>query len=438
MKKLPILLTLCLAIHFQEFSQTEIYNLTSQNLHKNVQKTIEHYYTYDKNSGGFVKKSVSIKRYNDNGNLAETYYLYNSTFSESNPTKKVYNYNNKGLLTSTKNISDIIDKYASHYVFTYDKKRNLIKRESISKDGSKYITIYKNDRKARVTNKKEYNKENKLTAETNYTYKGNKRTENRTSFSSKDGSISGNYITIFKDGIKVSYKSNSKYSDYTTTYVYNKKGSLKKSESTGKTNSSTTYDYVYDKKDNWIKKHYKSSKYQYFYFREIYFKNGDITGSSDFDRTFINRHGNFDNVAVVPLIKKDLKKKNTPSYDSGMPTFNYKNWNYTFVNMKDKVTDVSGKVNLSIPDNSKLSNGASVKFKVEINGTDTKYLNYTVSSYYYDTKTKRHFWTLKSKTNDSKGTLCVFKEAQLLRNVDIIGLLMIGKDENKISFYLQN
>ena len=51
---------------------------------------------------------------------------------------------------------------------------------------------------------------------------------------------------------------------------------------------------VYDRKDNWVKKHYRSGKYQYFYFREIYFKNGDVTGSTDFDRRFINKHGNFD------------------------------------------------------------------------------------------------------------------------------------------------
>ncbi|MCL7755049.1 hypothetical protein [Polaribacter sp. Z022] len=437
MKKLTILLFLLTVFQFDGFSQTEIYNLESQNLHKNVQKTIEHYYTYDKNSGGFVKKSVSIKRYNDHGNLAETYYLYNSTYSESNPTKKIYNYNSKDLLVSTKNISDVTNKYSSHYEFTYDKKGNLIKRESVSKDGSKYVTLYENDRKGRVINKKEYNKSNKLIAEVNYTYKGNKKTQNRTSFSGKDGSISGNYITVYKDNIKVSYKADSKYSNSNTTYEYDKEGNLSKSNYKGKTNSTSSYNYVYDKKDNWIKKHHNSGKYHYFYFREIYFKNGDVTGSSEFDRTFINRHGNFDNVAVVPLKKKDLKKKNNTSYDSGMPSFSYKNWKYSFVNMKDKVTDVSGKVNLSVPNNSKLTNGATVKFRVEINGADTKNLTYTVSSYYFDTKTKRHFWSLKSSTNDSKGTLCLFKESQNLRSVDIVGLLMVGKEDNKLSFYLQ-
>ena len=441
MKKLSILLFLLAAFQFNSFSQTETYNLESQNLHKNVRKVIDHQYSYDKNSGGFVKKSVSIKSYNNDGNLIETYYLYNSIYSDSNPTKKLYNYNSKGLITSTKDISDVLGKYSSHYVFSYDKKRNLIKRESISKDGSKYYSVYKNDRKGRVINKKEFNKTNKLTAEVNYTYKGSKRTENRTSFSSKDGSISGNYITVFKGNVKNSYTANSKYGNSNTNYQYDKKGNIINSEYKGKTNSTNSYNYVYDKKDNWVKKHYRSGKYQYFYFREIYFKNGDVTGSSQFDRTFINRHGNFDNVTVVPLKKKELKKKNktnnTVNYSTEMPVFSYKNWEYTFVNMNEKISDVSGNVNLTVTDNSKLSKGNTVKFKVEINGAETKNLSYTVNSYFFDKKTKRHFWALKSTSNNTKGTLCLFKNPQTLRSKNVKGLLIVGKEGSQISFYLQ-
>lgn len=441
MKNFTLLIIFLTTVHFSSFSQAEAYNLESQNLHKNVRKTIEHYYTYDKNSGGFVKKSVNIKRYNNDGNLIETYYLYNSIYSDSNPTKRKYNYNNKGLLISTKDISDAPGKYSTHYVFTYDKKRNLIKRESISLDGSKNYTIYKNDRKGRVINKKQYNKTNQLTADVNYTYKGKKRTEDRTSFSTKDGSISGNYITVYQDDVKVSYKSNSKYGNSTTTYNYDKKGNILNSEYKSKSNSTYTYDYVYDKKDNWIKKHYKSGKSQYFYFREIYFKNDDITGSIAFDRFFINRHGNFDNVAVVPLKKKDLKKnnntKNTINSNTEMPEFSYKNWSYTFVNMNEKISDVSGNVNLTTTNSSKLSKGSTVKLKVEINGAETKNLTYSVDSYFYDSKTKRHYWTLKSTVNETKGTLCLFKETQVLRSKNVLGLLMVGKEGNQIGFYLQ-
>ncbi len=442
MNKLIIFLFFGIIFHFDGFSQAEVYNLKSQNLHKNVRKTIQHYYSYDKNSGGFVKKSVDIKRYNDDGNLIESYYLYNSIYSDSNPTKKIYNYNSEGLLTNTENISDKKSKYSTHSVFTYDRKGNLTKKESVYQDGSKYYSVYENDRKGRVVNKKEYNKSNNLTAEVTYTYKGNKRTETRTSFSSKDGSIVGTYITVFDDGAKISYKSNSKYGNSTTTYEYDKEGNLLKSNYSGKKNSTTSYNYVYDKKDNWVKKHYRSGKYQYFYFREIYFKNGDVSGSSEFDRIFINRHGNFANVEVVPLKKKELKRKknNTNSnvnYNSGMPAFSYKNWKYTFVNMNDKISDISGRVNLTVPNNSKLSSGATVKFKVDIDGAETKNLTYTVNEYFYDKKTDRHFWSLKSQANQSKGTLCIFKNSQRLRSKDVIGLLMVGKEGSKISFYLQ-
>lgn len=441
MKKLAILFFFISSIHFNGFCQTEEYNLESQNLHKNVQKTIEHQYSYDKNSGGFVKKSVNIKRYNDDGYLVESFYLYNSTYSESTPTKKIYNYNGDGQLIGTTDISDTRGKYSTEAIYTYDKKGNLIKKESVYKDGSKYYSVYKNDRKGRVTSKKDFSKDGKLTAEEKYKYRGSKKTKTRTSYSSKDGSIIGTYTTVYEDGIKVSYNSDGKYGKSTSTYEYDKEGNLYKTHYKGKSSSTTTYDYVYDRKDNWVKKHYRSGKYQYFYFKEIYFKNGDITGSTEFDRTFINRHGNFDNVAVVPLKKKDLKKKNntntTNVNNNGMPSISYKNWKYTFVNMKDKVSDVAGKVNLNVTEGSNLTKGATVKFKVEINGADTKYLTYKVSSYYYDSDKKRHFWSLKSTANDSKGTLCVFKESQRLRGVDLVGLLMVGKEDNKISFYLQ-
>ena len=58
------------------FGQTDLYNLESQKLHKKVRKTIEHYYNYDEESGGFVKTSVNINTYNNDGNLIENYSFY--------------------------------------------------------------------------------------------------------------------------------------------------------------------------------------------------------------------------------------------------------------------------------------------------------------------------------------------------------------------------
>ena len=83
MKKLTILLFIFSAFTFNSFSQAENYNLESKNLHKKVRKTIEHYYRYDTASGGFVKTSVNTHRYNNDGNLIESYSLYNSKISRS-------------------------------------------------------------------------------------------------------------------------------------------------------------------------------------------------------------------------------------------------------------------------------------------------------------------------------------------------------------------
>lgn len=439
MKKLSIFF-LCILFHFDGFSQTEMYNLESQNLHKNVRKVIQHYYSYDKNSGGFVKKSVDIKRYNEEGNLIETYYWYNSTYSDSSPTKKLYNYNSDGLLTGTKDISDTRGKYSTEYKYTYNRKGHLTKRESVYKDGSKYYAVYENDRKGRVTSKKDYNKSGKLTAEVSYSYRGGKKTETRTSFSSKDGSIVGTYTTVYEDGKKTSYKSNSKYGNSTTTYEYDREGNLKQSNYAGKKNTTSIYDYVYDKKDNWVKKHYRSGKYQYFYFREIYFDNGDVSGSTEFDKRFINKHGNFANVEVVELVKKKTKKKTTTNTDlttnsNNMPSFRQKNWGYTFVNMKGKISDISGDVTATISNGSKLSKGAKVEFKVMINGADTKYLNFTVDEYAFEKSKKRHIWVLKN--SKSKGTFAMFNNPLYLRKKNINAMLIMGSGDNQITFYLQ-
>jgi len=442
MKKLIYLNFAFILFAFSGFSQTEDFNLASENLHKKVKKTITHYYSYDKNSGGFVKKSVSIKNYNDDGNLAETFYLYHSIYSESNPQKTVYHYNSKNLLVNTEDISDKRGKYTSEKKYTYNKKGHLLKRKSVYKDGSFAYINYTNNRKGKVTRIEEYSSNGKLSHETDITYKGAKRTEIQTSYSSKDGSIFGSYTTVFKDNVKYTYKSEGKYSNSTTSYEYDKQGNLKKTVSKGKKNTTTNYDYVYDKKDNWVKKHYRSGKYHYFYFREIFFKNGKISGNTDFDRNFINKHGNFDNVAVVPLKKKE-KKKNTNTNNttvvhntnSNMPTFRYKNWSYKFVNMKDKINNITGKIDLSVENTSNMSDNATVKISIIIDGSSTRSGLYTVKSY-SDTG-KEHKWIVESQKNGKKSTLYIFKEKKYIRKVYLDGLFIIGKGDDQITFYLQ-
>lgn len=88
MKHISIFIFTFFAFIIKGYGQTENYNLSSRNLHKKVRKTIEHYYKYDKTSGGFVKTSVNINRYNDRGNLIETYSLYNGKYSKNQPKKK--------------------------------------------------------------------------------------------------------------------------------------------------------------------------------------------------------------------------------------------------------------------------------------------------------------------------------------------------------------
>lgn len=437
MKNLAIVLFIFSAFVFKSYGQAENYNLESENLHKKVRKTIEHYYKYDEESGGFVKSSVNIKRFNDDGNLIETYSLYNSKYSESTPVKKLYNYNSDGLLISTKDISDVRGVFSSEYKLTYDRRKNLIKSESIYKDGSKYYTVYTYDKKGRLINTKEYSKDNTLTADTNYTYNGDVKKENKTSFSSKDGSIIGNYITTFNNDVKMHYTSESKYGNSSTTYQYDKQGNLISSNYSGGTNSKTTYDYEYDKKDNWIKKHYRSGKYQYFYFREIHFNNNDITGSVEFDKQFINRLGNFVNVAVVPL-KKIEKKKNTIVDNSF--TLKNKTWDFNYIYLNKAVQKLLGTIDLKIDNNSNLSLNSNANFTI----------NFKENSYTFNLKVNnykeiddKYEWNLANNNNES-GTLILFKNAKVLKDPEsnkdffVNGLLTITEKTNStMSFYLK-
>lgn len=439
MKNLILFLFVLSAFIFRGYSQAENFNLASRNLHKKVRKTIEHYYKYDKESGGFVKTSVNINRYNDDGNLIETYSLYNSKYSKSSPIKKLYNYNTNGLLINVKDISDNRSNFSSESIYTYNKKGNLIKTEAIYKDGSKYEIVFKNDRKGRVINKKEYSKKNVLTADINYTYKGDIKTENKTSFSSKDGSIIGNYTTVFDDNVKTSYKSDGKYGKSSTTYNYDKEGNLLTSNYVGKTSSKNTYDYVYDKKDNWIKKHHRATKYQYFYFREIYFSNGDVTGSTEFDRQFINRLGNFANVNVVPLKMKPKKNTNTSSNTNSSYLKN-KTWNFDYVYVGEKVKKLLGTVALKTLYDSNLKLNSETTFTVKFS-TSTFNFNLKVTSFTtLDDKYEYKF----SNNNGESGLLWIYKKTKPLRDdaldvsFNVNGLFMMKeKDGSAMSFYIK-
>ena len=432
MKQITLIL-FSLFLFTNSFSQTDTYNLASQNLHKNVRKTIEHSYYYDKESGGFVKSAVSIKNYDNSERLKETYYVYYSKYSDSKPVKKLYNYDNNGKLISTNDISDSKGKFSSNKSFFYDKKGNLTKTELNYNDGSKSYTIFKNDKKGRVINTKQYSKAGKVLFEIITSYKGNKKTESKTSYSFSDGSIIGNYETVYVDDIKTKYTSNSKYGNSTTTYNYDKQGNQIKSVSKGKSNLVSNYNYVYDKKDNWIKYHSRSGKYQYFYFREIYFKNGDVTGSTNFDKIFINKHGNFDNVNVVPLKKKESKKTEKKEYqtivDNTMPAFSSKNWKFDTVKIGEKTSSLSGTASLKVTDNTKMQIGAKVDIKLFFNNQETP-LSLKVTNYTSNDKT--HFWTFEDSVKE-KVRLSVFK--QKIGAIDAV--LTVGKDDKKTMIFFK-
>lgn len=416
------------------FSQSDEYNVSSRNLNKKVRKTIQHYFTYDKDSDGFVKKSVSINSYNDDGYLTESYYLYNSSYSDGSPTKKRYNYNSENQIISINNVSAKKTKYSTDVKFSYNSKGHVTKKEIIYPDGSKAVDNYRTDSKGRIVKKESYTSKNQLSSETEIRYNGSKRTEVRTSYSTKDGSINGTYTTVYKNDKSISYVSESKWSNSTSSYGYDNKGNLIKSISKGKKTYVYDYNYVYDNKDNWVKKHYKSASSDSFYFREIIFKNGKTTGTTDFDRNFINRYANYDNVAVVPLKKKSSTTTTKKRSDNYMPSFTYKSWTYSFINMNKKVSSISGTVKLDVTDNDRMALGSHIKLRVKIEGNNETSGEYEVVD--YKAQTDQHKWTIRSVTKNVNSTLYIFKEKKTVKGMDILGLLLMGSGEKQITFYL--
>lgn len=446
MKILVTLLCICGIYTTSINAQTTIdsYSLKGNNLHKNVRKVINHYYTYDYNSGGFVKKGVYIDMYNDNGMLAESLSQYYGTYSEDKPaTKTQYNYDGDGKIISTEDITSGYSKYSSYLKFTYNGKNNLIKKETINKKGKTYTEIYTYDKKNRITSSKKTDANGKLTSETQITYKGSKRTEIKTTYSTKDGSINGQYTYFFKDNIKVKSSSNSKWANSNTIYQYDNNNNILRSIYTsekGKQPSISNYKYIYDKKDNWIKKHYKNGKYNSFYFREIYFKNDDITGSTMFDKKFINKNGNFENVSVVPLKKKKLKNS-TIITNNKMPEFKYKNWVYNYAYYEKELKNWQGTIDLTVKDATKMNTGSKIEVGYTYPGEDRYTVKYTVGKYFAPSKKYNyHQWILNLQGKTTKGSLILYKQEKILtaKNVKIIGILQIPTEKDDlVGYYLQ-
>ncbi|NVK53217.1 MAG: hypothetical protein HWD85_09800 [Flavobacteriaceae bacterium] len=449
MKKLLLLVFGVTALSFSSYAQADQYNLKSQNLHKRVVKTIEHGYTYHEKSGGFVKSSVTINSYNDDGNLTQKYYVYNSTYSGSTTTTEtMYHYNSDNQLTRTEDISAKKGSYSFHYEFTYDNKGRLTKKESVYKSGTRYVYNYFYDNKGRLIREEYLGSNGNVSSRSTYTYSGRKKTKVYKSYD-KNGNVSATYTSYYKNDQLIRFVTQSKYSNSDSTYRYDRNDNMIATEYKNKSNSSTTYHYEYDNRDNWVKKYHKSSgKYHYFYFREIIFNNGKTTGSTNFDRNFINKHGNFANVSVVNIVPtKNTTTNNTTTNNntttttysnSDMPVFRQKNYIFNYVNLNKKVNRLNGEASIIVKDNDRMSKNATVEFVYKFGGK-TYRGDYTVISYLNLKEKGYHFWSLKSKTKNATIAFSIQHKKKYIQAKDMYLAAMINISQNGKStgFYLE-
>ena len=439
MKNLTFTLVGLFVLSISGFAQADKFDLKSQNLHKKVAKTIEHYYYYHERSGGFIKNAVTINNYNDDGLLTEKYYQYNSTYSGETTTKEtLYHYNSKNQLLRTEDISAKRGNYSSSDKYSYNSKGQVTKKQLVYKNGDVYDNNYKYDTKGRLSRIDSHNSKGKLTSRDTYSYNGDKKTIIRKNYDTKTGNVSGTYTSTYKDDKIDRYVTKTKYGNSTSRYTYDKKGNQIATTYKDNTSSNINSSYVYDKRGNWIKKHYKSGKTNnYFYFREVIFKNGNTTGSVDFDKKFINKKGNFSNVSVVPIVKYKARKKTT-SVTQNIPKFTSKDWIFNYVNLNKKLSSMSGEVTLRVQNANQMSKNTTVKIGYSFAGknySDT----YTVSS--YTRLDKYHLWALTSNTSKNTLSFSLYFEKEYVESRDLYlaGILAFtnGKTKGTLSFYLE-
>lgn len=440
MKKLIFFLLGVLAISFSSYSQTDQYNLKFKNLHKKVEKTIQHTYTYHKKSGGFIKSSVTIDTYNDDGLLTQKYYQYSSTYSGSTTTTEtLYHYNSKNLMTRTEDISAKKGTLASHYEFTYDSKGRMTKKENVYPSGTRYVYKYYYDNRNRLVREEYLGSKNQLSSRKSYSYSGNKKTKVDNSYD-KNGNISATYTSYYKNDQRIRYVSASKYSNNDITYLYDNKDNIIKTVYKGKPNSGGKYTYAYDNKGNWIKKQYKSSTSSTFNFREIYFSNGNVTGSVDFDKNFINRNGNYANVNVVKIVPtKSSNTKTTTTYvNPEMPLFKKKDYVFNYVNLDKKVSSVSGEATVYVQNNNKMARNSTVKVTYSLGGKTYNGV-YKVISYSNLKEKGYHFWSLKSTTNNATVSFSINHSKKFIESRDmyLAGMLSLKFNGKTTTFYLE-
>ncbi len=118
-----------------------------------------------------------------------------------------------------------------------------------------------------------------------------------------------------------------------------------------------------------------------------------------------------------------------------MPRFKRKNWRYKYVNMKGKISDLTGEVKLLVKTSRKMKDGATVKISIIIDGSSPRSGLYTVLDY-TDTG-KEHKWDVKSQKNGVISSIYIFKKKKYIRKIYLDGLLIMGKGDSQITFYLQ-
>jgi len=116
------------------------------------------------------------------------------------------------------------------------------------------------------------------------------------------------------------------------------------------------------------------------------------------------------------------------------PTIKKGNWQFSRVKMKEKYSDISGNIKLKVLEGGKLKENALIKLNINIDKLDPKVGNFKVIG--YENSEIVHIWPIKNKKTGKAGSFSLFKKEIKVKGKKIKAMLILGRNDKKIIFYL--
>lgn len=260
-------------------------SLNELNLKGNVSKVAESSYTYDPEVEKYVLLTYSEMDFSEG--LLQQSVDYDDLFGEN--ITSIFVYDNKKL-NFVLHLSDLTDDST---IIAYEYSGQLpVKRWEISFDSKS--TAYEYDGNGNLVKEKEMKENGEILRQSQY--EGIVKSGNYKVVSNAfDGDkVINNMVKQFQNGKLVQMDFESQFSSENKTFEYDKQGNMLTETNGG--NVVAKYFYVYDSNGNYTNlvearndEDVFAIQGNVFYFREITYQTGDVSGSINFDAEFVRK-----------------------------------------------------------------------------------------------------------------------------------------------------